>query len=106
VKTEAHCPTCDFPFSFWRLVFGMNPFHLYCYTCHSRIDIEATKFMWAAFVGLVAITVVLSKFIIAHNWSRLLVLAILWLILAFILDIVIAVMMVNLAQISKPDDES
>jgi hypothetical protein len=42
--------------------------------------------------------------VVANNWSRLLVLAALWLAPVFILDIIIAILMVNLAQISKPDE--
>jgi hypothetical protein len=54
--------------------------------------------------GITAISLVLTRFVVANNWSRLLVLAALWLALVFILDIIIAILMVNLAQISKPDE--
>jgi prepilin signal peptidase PulO-like enzyme (type II secretory pathway) len=103
VKTEALCPTCKYPFSLWNLVFAFTPVHLYCGNCHWRIDIKATKFMWAEFAGLTAISLILAQFIVAHNWSRLLVLGVLWIILIVILDITIALLMVNLARISKPD---
>jgi len=104
VKTEAHCPTCNSPFSFWRLAFSFSPYHLYCQNCHWRIDIDAKKFVWAEFVGLAVITLVLIKFVVAHNWWRLLILAVLWIVLVVILDLVVALLMVNLAQISKPDE--
>jgi hypothetical protein len=54
--------------------------------------------------GITAISLVLTRFVVANNWSRLLVLAALWLAPVFILDIIIAILMVNLAQISKPDE--
>jgi len=54
--------------------------------------------------GVTTISLVLTRFVVANNWSRLLVLAVLWLVLVFILDIIIAVLTVNLAQISKPDE--
>ena len=104
MKTEAHCPNCNSPFSYWRLVFSSSPYHLYCYNCHWRIDIDAKKFVWAMLAGVTTISLVLTRFVVANNWSRLLVLAVLWLVLVFILDIIIAVLTVNLAQISKPDE--
>jgi hypothetical protein len=54
--------------------------------------------------GIIVISLVLTRFVVANNWSRLLVLAALWLAPVFILDIIIAILMVNLAQISKPDE--
>jgi hypothetical protein len=54
--------------------------------------------------GITAISLVLTRFVVANNWSRLLVLAALWLALVVSLDIIIAILMVNLAQISKPDE--
>lgn len=60
--------------------------------------------MYAQLAGITAISLVLIKFVTARNWSRLLVLAVLWIVLVIILDIIIALLMVNLAQISKPDE--
>ncbi|HEU4833732.1 MAG TPA: hypothetical protein VFS90_04925 [Pyrinomonadaceae bacterium] len=60
--------------------------------------------MYAQLAGITAISLVLIKFVTARNWSRLLVLGVLWIVLVVILDIIIALLMVNLARISKPDE--
>jgi hypothetical protein len=60
--------------------------------------------MGAMLAGIIVISFVLTRFVVARNWSRLLVLAALWFVLVFILDIVVALLMINLAQISKPDE--
>ena len=107
MKTKAHCPTCNFPFSFWRVFFAYSPFSLYCKRCRWHIDIvEVRKFMWGVSAGLILITFSLMKFIIAGDMVRLLVLAALWLVLFFILDIIISLMIVNWAHFSKPDQSA
>lgn len=60
--------------------------------------------MYAQLAGITAISLVLIKFVTARNWSRLLVLAVLWIVFVVILDIVIALLIVNLAQLSTPEE--
>lgn len=60
--------------------------------------------MWGVLAGITAITFTLMKFIIAGDMARLLVLAALWLVLFIILDIVISLMIVNMARFAKPTE--
>lgn len=104
MKTEAHCPNCNAPFSFWRLAIS-NPFALYCMSCGWRIDIVRAKiFMWLMLAGMLLITFSLAQFIIPRDYTRLLILAILWVAGIAVLDIIVSLMMVNWAQLSKPEE--
>ena len=104
LKTEAPCPTCNVPFSFWRVVFAYTPFNLYCKNCRWRIVINPA-WGWAAAAAFIAISFILISFVRARDWSRLLVLGILWVILFYVIEIVVSLMIVNLAQFSKPEEE-
>ena len=103
MKTEAYCPTCNSRFSFWRVAFAYSPFALYCKSCRWRIVIIGDrKFMWAELAVLAMFSVILASFIIARDFSRLLILFALWLVFFIILEIIFALIIVNMAQFSKP----
>ena len=103
MKTEAYCPTCNFPFSFWRVAFAYSPFALYCKNCRWRIVVVGDKkFMWAELGMLAIISIILANLIIARDFSRLLILGALWLVFFAILEIIFALIIVNMAQFSKP----
>jgi hypothetical protein len=108
MKTEAPCPSCDFPFSFWRVAFALSPFNIFCRNCGSRIVIKGDKsIIWAMLVVLALISFVLFRFIVARDFMRLVLLTALWLALFEILEIVVALMIVNWGQFSKlPQSES
>ena len=104
MKTEASCPTCNFPFSFWRVAFAYSPFQLYCKSCRWRIVIVGDKqFTWAALAAVAVVSVVLFKFIVARDLSRLLVLSAVWLVLFEMIEIIIGVIIVNVARFSRPE---
>ena len=103
MKTEAHCPTCGFPFSFWKVAFALTPFSIYCKKCGWRIVITAGKgIMWATIAVLALISFVLFRFVVPHNLPRLVLLSALWLVCFYLLEIVVALLIVNWAQFSKP----
>ena len=105
MKTEAPCPTCNSPFSFWRLVFGAGPLHLYCWKCGWRIVIDGyQKFIWLDAAGVSIISFAVISFVTPGNFSRLFVLAVIWFVLVFILQIIICLMIVNMARFSKPEE--
>ena len=104
MKTEARCPTCGFPFSFWNVAFARSPFTIYCKSCGWRIVITAGKsIMWAAIAVLTLMSFVLFQFIVAQNLPRLALLVALWLVCFYIVEIIAALMIVNWAQFSKPE---
>ena len=107
MKTEAHCPTCNFPFSFWRVAFLLNPFEFYCKNCGSRIVIGGDKvFLWSVFAALAVITFILSRFIIARDYWRLLIVAVLWLVAFEIVEIIAGLVIVNVARFYKPESDA
>ena len=105
MKTEARCPTCDYPFSFWRLVFLYSPFHFYCKSCGWRIVIGKDKtFMYSAMAAIAVISVILFNFIIARDMKRLLILGAIWLVSFYIVEIIISLLIVNVAEFYKPEE--
>lgn len=105
LKTEAHCPTCNFPFSFWRVVFLLTPFQFYCKNCSRRIVIGHDKaFMGAAITVVALISIILFQFIIARDMRRLLILVVLWIVSFYIVEIITALVIVNVAQFYKPEE--
>lgn len=105
MKTEAHCPTCNFPFSFWRVASLLNPFEFYCKNCGWRIVIGHDKaFMWSAITVVALISIILFQFIIARDMRRLLVLCVLWLISFCVVEIIAGLVIVNVAQFYKPEE--
>ena len=107
MKTKAHCPTCNYPFSFWRVVFLYSPFTFYCKNCRTRIVINWTQaYIGGVLAGLTLITVVLANFIVPRDSLRLLVLAALWLVLFEVLQIIVSLIIVNRNDFAKPDDET
>ena len=54
--------------------------------------------------GMLLITYILAQFIIPRDFTRLLILGVLWVAGIFVLDIVISLMMVNWGQLSKPEE--
>ena len=59
--------------------------------------------MWGMFAVLALITIILSNFIVPRNLPRFVVLVVLWLVSFEILEIIVAVMIINMAQFSRPD---
>jgi hypothetical protein len=103
MKTRAHCPTCNFPFSFWRVAFLYDPFHFYCSNCRWRIVIGHDKaFLWGALAAIAVISFILLQFIIARDWWRLLILAVLWFVSFQIVAIITGLVIVNIARFYKP----
>lgn len=103
MKTEAHCPTCSFPFSFWRVAFAYSAFHFYCKRCRWRIVIGGDReFMWAALSVVAIISIILYSFIVARDLWRLLVLFAIWLVCFEIVAIIFGLIIVNVAQFSRP----
>ena len=104
MKTEAHCPTCGFPFSFWKVAFALSPFSIYCNSCGGRIVIRGDKsIMWATIAVLALISVVIFSFMVPQNLTRFVVLSALWFVCFQILEIIVALMIVNWGQFSKPE---
>jgi hypothetical protein len=62
--------------------------------------------MWAAISAVALISVVLFQFIIARDMRRLLILAVLWLVSFYIVEIIIALVIVNVAQFYKPESDT
>lgn len=105
MKTEAHCPTCNYPFSFWRVALLLNPFQFYCKNCGWRIVIGGDKtFLWAAVAAVAVISYILSRFIIPRDYWRLLILAALWLVSFYVVEIIISLVIVNVARFYKPEE--
>ena len=105
MKTEAHCPTCNFPFSFWRVAFLYSPFHLYCKNCGWRIVIRHDKaFMWSLLAAVGLISVILFNFIVARDIRRLLILCALWLVSFYVVEIIAGLVIVNVGEFSKPEE--
>ena len=105
MKTEAHCPTCGFPFSFWKLAFSYTLFTVYCKNCHWRIVIRGDKqIMWAEWAVVLLITFVLISFVTPRDWSRIVLLAVVWILSFEILEIIVALMIINWGHFSKPEE--
>lgn len=78
--------------------------HLYCYNCGWRIVIGGDrKIMWAEYAVIIGIGAILFQFIVPRNIPRAFFLFALWLFFVFIVDIVTALIVVNVARFSKPD---
>jgi hypothetical protein len=60
--------------------------------------------MWAMIVALTLVTVVLANFIVPRDWARFVLLAVVWLVVLEILEIIVALIIINLDQFSKPDE--
>ena len=60
--------------------------------------------MWAAFAVVAAFSAILFNFIVARDFTRLFVLCALWLVFFEILEIIMGLIIVNVAQFSKPDE--
>ena len=60
--------------------------------------------MWAAFAVIGIFTAILLNFIIARDFLRLFVLGAVWLVLFLILEIVMGLIIVNVAQFTRPDE--
>jgi hypothetical protein len=106
MKTEAHCPTCNFPFSFWRVALLLDPFHFYCTNCGWRIVIGGDKaFLWGALAVVGVITFILIQFIIPRDFLRLAIVAVLWLVSFQIVAIITALVIVNVARFYKPEPD-
>jgi uncharacterized membrane protein (UPF0182 family) len=58
--------------------------------------------MWGAIAAVAVISVILFNFIIARDMRRLLILCALWLVLFYIVEIITGLVIVNVAQFSKP----
>ena len=107
MKTEAHCPTCNFPFSFWRVAFLLDPIHFYCKNCGWRIVIGNDRtFLWGAIATIAVISVILFQFIIARDFRRLLILFVLWLVSFYVVEIIIGLVIVNVARFYKPESNA
>ena len=63
-------------------------------------------FTWAVWGAFTVITFILISFIVPRNGFRLLVLGTLWAVLFLILEIVASLIIVNMGQFSKPDDNA
>lgn len=59
--------------------------------------------MWGAYLAIIAIAVVLFQFLPRRNVERAFFLLALWLFLGAIVDIITALIIVNVATFSKPD---
>jgi hypothetical protein len=104
MKTNACCPTCGFPFSFWKVAFALSPFSLYCDNCEWRIVIRGDKtIMWATIAVLALISVVIFSFMLPRNLPRLVLLSVLWLVCFEILEIIVGLMIINWGQFSQPE---
>jgi hypothetical protein len=105
LKTKALCPTCNLSFSFWRVAFALSPYHLYCKNCRWRIVMNPA-WGWAAWAAFIIISLILIRFVRPGDWSRLLVLGVLWVVFFLIIEIIVSLLIVNMAQFSKLDDEA
>jgi hypothetical protein len=93
-----------FPFSFLKVAFALSPFSIYCKSCGWRIVIRGDKgIMWAAIAVLALLSVVLFSFIVRQNLLRLVLLCALWLVCFEILEITVALMIVNWGRFSTPE---
>lgn len=61
--------------------------------------------MWGMFGVLALITIILSNFIVSRNLPRFVVLVVVWLASFEILEIIVALMIINIAQFSRPDQD-
>ena len=59
--------------------------------------------MWGAYAAIIAIGFILFQFMIPRNIPRAFFLFALWLFFVFIVDIVTALIVVNVARFSKPE---
>jgi len=62
------------------------------------------KFMWVMLAGLILITAILVQFLLPRDFTRLLIVGSLWIVLILVLDIVVSLMIVNWVHLSKPAD--
>ena len=60
--------------------------------------------MWAALAVLGVFTAILMNLIVARDFSRMSVLCAVWLVFFLILEIIMGLIIVNVAQFSKPDE--
>ena len=105
MKTEARCPTCGFPFSFWKLAAALTLFNVYCKSCHWRIVIKWDKqIMRAEGAVFILITLILINFVLPKDASRLLLLGAIWLASLGMLEIIFALIVVNWGQFSRPEE--
>ena len=103
MKTKANCPTCEYPFSFWRVVFALTPYSLYCKNCGWRIVIGRDReILWATYGAFLVITLILAQFIVARDFSRLAVLGVLWIVSFYALEIIVSLLIVNFGRFSQP----
>lgn len=61
--------------------------------------------MWGMLAVLALITIILSSFILPRNLMRLVTLAGLWIVSFEILELVVALFIINTATFSKPDPD-
>lgn len=61
---------------------------------------------WAAWAAVIIITLILIRFVRPEDWSRLLVLGVLWVIFFLIIEIIVSLMIVNMARFSKPGESA
>jgi len=59
--------------------------------------------MWATIAVLALISFGLFRFIVPQNPTRLVLLAALWIVCFYLLEIIVALMIVNWGQFSKPE---
>jgi hypothetical protein len=103
MKTQAPCPTCHRPFSFWRIVFAWTPQYFYCLSCGYRIDLENAKRYSLVFAAvLVAIIFLLMKSL-TPNRTGLFIFFVLLIGAMVTLDIILALVIVNTGRFTKPD---
>lgn len=77
----------------------------YCWSCGWLIVISgAKKFWWGLWAAIVVISFVLIGFLRAHDVKRALALMVLWLVAIVIVDIITALIIVNVGHFHRPDE--
>ncbi len=59
--------------------------------------------MWGMLAVLGLVTVILGNFILPRNLTRFVLLAVLWLVVFEVLQIIVALILINLSLFSKPE---
>lgn len=62
--------------------------------------------MWGTFAALTLISIILFQFVIARDMRRLVILAVLWLVSIYVVEIITALVIVNVARFYKPESDT
>ena len=59
--------------------------------------------MWGMIAVIALVTIILANFIVPRNFTRVALLAVLWLVVFEALEIIVALLIINRNQFSKPE---